>query len=338
MFGDDFGHSLNQVNRLCWPTTLAVTLLMASGLSRAAETNDSRLVEAARNQDAKAVRSLLSQKADVNARSSDGSTALLWAGALERSRYGGSAAAARVRTRTQPTTFGMTPLSQACINGSAALVRLLLKSGANPNTAIATGETPLMTCAKSGNVDAVRMLIEYGAAINAKEPAQNQTALMWAAAERHPDVVKALIEAHADLKAHSKEGFTAIHFAAREGDLESVKLLLAAGVDVNILTQPDDADANRHRGLVAAWSHGVREDRPRGVTRLHSAAGRHGARPGATSRCTCWIMEPIPTSWRRALRRCIGRRPRGKASPRIRCTVLKIRCPEFRIVRPSCGW
>ncbi len=73
------------------------------------------------------------------------------------------------------------------------------------------------------------MLIEYGAAVNAKEPAQNQTALMWAAAERHPDVVKALIDAHADLKAHTKQGFTAIHFAARVGDLESVKLLLAAG-------------------------------------------------------------------------------------------------------------
>jgi ankyrin repeat protein len=126
-------------------------------------------------------------------------------------------------------------------------VRLLLKSGANPNTAIATGETPLMTCARTGNVDAVRLLIEYGAAVNAKEPSQNQTALMWAAAEGHSDMVSALIAAHADLKAHSKEGFTAIHFATRVGDLESVKLLLAAGVDVNLQTQtnqPQTGDNN----------------------------------------------------------------------------------------------
>ncbi len=63
-----------------------------------------------------------------------------------------------------------------------------------------------MTCAKTGSADAVRMLIEYGAAVNAKEPEEDQTALMWAAAERHPDVVKALIDAHADLKAHTKTG------------------------------------------------------------------------------------------------------------------------------------
>ena len=57
---------------------VALTLLLASGLSHAAEPADSRLVEAARNQDQKAVRALVSEKVDVNARSSDGSTALLW--------------------------------------------------------------------------------------------------------------------------------------------------------------------------------------------------------------------------------------------------------------------
>ena len=47
-----------------------------------------------------------------------------------------------------------------------------------------------MTCASSGSADAVRMLIVRGADVNAKEPSENQTALMWAAAERHPDVAR----------------------------------------------------------------------------------------------------------------------------------------------------
>src|SRR6202451_193285 len=119
-------------NKHCRPSAVTLTLLMASGLSRAAEPNDSRLVEAARNQDQKAVRALLAQKVDVNARSSDGSTALLWLAHwndLETANLllgaGADANAAN--------DFRTTPLSQACTNRSAEFVRLLLKSGANPN-------------------------------------------------------------------------------------------------------------------------------------------------------------------------------------------------------------
>jgi len=223
-----------------------LTLLAAwmyPALASAAEMSDSPLVEAARHQDHAAVRALVAQKFDVNARSSDGSTALLWSAHWNDFETAALLLGAGADANAA-NDFRVTPLSEACTNANSALVRLLLKSGANPNTTVATGETPLMTCAKSGAADAVRMLVEYGAAVNAKEPAANQTALMWAAAERHPDVAKALIEAHADLQANTRQGFTALHFAARVGDLESVKLLLAAGVDVNLLTHSTSV-ANR---------------------------------------------------------------------------------------------
>ena len=194
--------------RHCLVRALALTLLVVSGfagVATAAGTSDSRLLDAARTQDSKTVRALLNQKVDVNAQSSDGSTALLWLAHWNDTetadlllKAGADANAAN--------EFRMTPLSQACTNGSVEFVRLLLKSGANPNTAIATGETPLMTCAKTGNADAVRLLIEFGAAVNAKEPTQSQTALMWAAAERHSNVVSALIAAHADLRPAAKKG------------------------------------------------------------------------------------------------------------------------------------
>jgi uncharacterized protein len=214
-------------------TLLTILLMVAT----AAAAGDFGLVEAARNQDHNKVRSLVGQRADVNIRSDDGSTALLWAAHwndLETAALligaGADANAAN--------EFRMTPLSQACVNGSTTLVQLLLKAGANPNTPIATGETPLMTCAKTGSADTVRALIAHGAAVNAKEPVQNQTALMWAAAEHHPDAVSLLIDAKADLQARTKSGFSALHFAAREGDQKCARLLLAAGVDVNIRTAP----------------------------------------------------------------------------------------------------
>jgi len=227
-------------NRLA--RTLACMVLMAFGAIAA--TGDLGLVEAARKHDLKTIHLLLSQRADVNTRLDDGSTALLWA-AHQNDLDTAELLLAAGADANIANEFHMTPLSQACTNGSEAFVRLLLKSGANPNTAIATGVTPLMTCARSGNVDTVKRLLEYGAAIEAREPDQHQTALMWAASEHQLGAAQALIDAHADLKARSKAGFTAMHFAARQGDLEMVQLLLAAGVNVNILAKAEEGEAKK---------------------------------------------------------------------------------------------
>ena len=66
-------------NRLA--RTLPLTLLVVVGAAAATVEPrvDSRLVEAAKNHDVKTIRALVSQHADVNTRSDDGSTALLWA-------------------------------------------------------------------------------------------------------------------------------------------------------------------------------------------------------------------------------------------------------------------
>ena len=65
------------------------------------------------------------------------------------------------------------------------------------------------------------------------EPSKGQTALMWAIGERHPDIVRLLIQGGADVRVRSKGGSTPLLLAARMGDLESAKLLLAGGADVN---------------------------------------------------------------------------------------------------------
>ena len=199
---------------------------------------DHRLVQAVKTQNSQAVPALLKASADVNAPDTDGTTALHWAAHWNDAATVDLLLRAGARADTA-NDLRVTPLSEACTNGSAPIVDKLLKAGANPNTAIATGETPIMICARTGSADAVKMLLTAGADLKAKEPVVGQTALMWAIAEQHNDAAKVLIDAGADTKARTRRGFAALHFAAREGNIEGARLLLAAGVDINIRSQKD---------------------------------------------------------------------------------------------------
>lgn len=204
-------------------------LLLLTFTARAA---DLRVVDAARAKDGAAVRALIAQKADVNAPAADGSTALHWAahwndGATVEALL---AAGANVRAANE---YGATPLMLACTNDNAAIIASLLKAGADANAAIPSGETALMTCARSGSAAGAKLLVEAGAKLDSTDKEQGQNALMWAVAQKHADVAKVLLDKGADFKARSKGGFSPLMFAARVGDIESARVLLAAGADVN---------------------------------------------------------------------------------------------------------
>jgi ankyrin repeat protein len=147
----------------------------------------------------------------------------------------------------------------------------LLAAGADPDSKLLNGETALMTCARTGDAKSVKALLKRGAGVNARESSHNQTVLMWAVAQRHPEVVAVLLESGADFRARSlaysqtvvgeqtqrsgreelnytvqRGGSTPLLFAARVGDVESAKLLIAAGADVN------DELADRTSALILA--------------------------------------------------------------------------------------
>lgn len=225
----------------------------------------SAVADAAQKGDKAAVRALIQQKANVNAPQIDGATALHWAvelGDLEM-------ADALLKAGANPSAVnraGARPLLAAAVNGQALMIEKLLAAGADPNVALdSSGDTALMIASRTGKVDAVRMLLDHGAQVNAKENWGGTTALMWAAAEKHPEVVKLLLERGAQVDARSDlvpsasgrgfEGttpvaakadqpiaefnsglFTPLMFAAREDSLESAKLLVAAGANVNAVS------------------------------------------------------------------------------------------------------
>ena len=247
---------------------LAVALLAsASPEVGQIETVSSLVADAVERQDAAAFRTLLRGGADVDRPQGDGATALHWA------VYGDDLETTRALLAAGAATdiandLGVTPLWLACNNGSAVLVGVLLHAGADPNAALPSGETPLMTAARTGNADAVRLLLEHEADVDAKEEAHGQTALMWAASQRHPAVVRVLLQHGAGVHERSdiypqvvssagnadprgvfevmQGGYTPLLFASRQGDVESARLLLAAGADVN------DAAASGTSALVVA--------------------------------------------------------------------------------------
>ena len=236
---------------------LAVALCVAAGSVALLAAPDLRLIQAVRGKDIQAVRTLLKQRVDVNAPQGDGATALHWAARLDDLAIADILLRAGARAGAANDN-GATPLHLACINRSDTMVVRLLGAGADANAAMLNGETVLMTCARGGNATAVRALLMKGARVNAKESAHEQTALMWAAAQKQSDVVRLLTEAGADVRARSKiypqivapydtqragreelsymvfaGGLTPLFFAARSGDVESARLLMAAGANPN---------------------------------------------------------------------------------------------------------
>ena len=162
-----------------------IALLLLPGYSLAIDNDiDAEFLMAVKKGNLEQVNSLLNSGADVNTAQKDGTSALAW----------------------------------AVYNNNKELVDLLIRSGEdgadidaaneygfNPlHNSKWTGESPLMTCANTGTTDAVKTLLDQGADVNSVETTQQQTALMWAVAEKHPQVVKLLVERGANINAVSK--------------------------------------------------------------------------------------------------------------------------------------
>src|SRR5205809_1493875 len=94
---------------------------------------DVRLADAAMKRDTATVKTLIQQKVDVNTPGKDGTPALHWVvrvDDLDSARLLIQAGAnAKFADR-----YGVTPLFLACMNGNAAMIKLLLDAGADANS------------------------------------------------------------------------------------------------------------------------------------------------------------------------------------------------------------
>jgi len=199
-------------------TVLLVCLIACSGLAA----TKADLADAAMRGDRTAVRSLLQQKADVNAAQIDGATALHWA------VYNDDLETAQllIQAGAKPDAGnreGITPLYLASVYGKPVMIAALLKGGADAKQKGPHGETTVMLAARSGNAEAIKLLLKAGADVNAKEPIRGTTALMWAAEQKHPEAVKALLEGGADFAAKSGAAGLPRNYMAQKVNLANVE-------------------------------------------------------------------------------------------------------------------
>ena len=128
---------------------------------------------------------------------------------------------------------------EACAAGLAGDVARLLKE--NPklvNERSHDGWTPLHLAAFFGRVELVKMLLDSGAPMLAiSNNNESNLPINAAAAGRRNDVVRLLIERGCPPDARaSDQGYTALHLAANNGNVELVEFLLRSGADRNLRT------------------------------------------------------------------------------------------------------
>lgn len=246
----------------------AVKLLIDRGANVNAkdiEHEQTALMWAVLEKHADVVNLLLDHGADINA----ATKATITKGEYVGARPAAASGAGIIRQRALPTpNGGMTPLLFAVRDGNAQMTRLLLDRGAKINQSSANHTTPLIIALLNGQVSIATHLLQRGADPNLED--DYHRAALFAAIDlrnfNHDkyddlptdghdpiDLIKALIAKGANVNLRTDtvpihglmqfdaswvnfDGQTPFVRAALSGDIEVMRLLLAAGADPNIAT------------------------------------------------------------------------------------------------------
>ena len=305
---DPVSATRQRIGRLVAAVLVTSALPLAAQERTAVVRRDLRLIDAVREQDRGRALTLIKQGIDVNVAQPDGATALHWAVHWEDVELVDRLLAAKAKP-SLANDLGITPIVMAATAGNWQLVQKLLGAGADANASLESGETALMFAARAGSDLAVTALLARGARVDAREDTRGQTALMWAIVNKHPTVTRILLEHGADVRLRSETrklvynmggnrsagsasadtpleevplgGSTPIMFAARSGDIESARMLVAKGANVN----DTEADGNTALIVAAHSGHGTlaaflleqgadAKAAPLGYTALHAAVLR----------------------------------------------------------------
>ncbi|HEY8509633.1 MAG TPA: ankyrin repeat domain-containing protein [Steroidobacteraceae bacterium] len=192
---------------------------------------------------------------------------------------------------------------------SLELIEMLLKAGANPNlqlklfppyrslrddrgadNMLTVGTTPLIRAAKAGDIPAMKLLLAYGAKVDLPT-AHGITPLMAAAGnastridtrgrykteEQAAEAVKLLLAAGADVNSRDRNGQTALHGAASWGWNSVVKTLAAHNIDLMAKDEQGRTAADIARGIQSGSGRAGSDPHPETEALLRELMARAG--------------------------------------------------------------
>lgn len=193
-----------------------------------ATTVNADLVQAVELNDHTALVQAIANGAEIDARNSEGQTALLvavWANDIEAARLLIAAGAdVNDKDALQDSRYLV-----AGAHGRNEILTMILQNGADLGSVNRFGGTAIIPAAEKGHPETVSLLIAAGVDVNHVNDL-GWTALMEAVVlsdggPLHQDIVKRLLEGGADRSIPDKDGVTALEHAKQRGFTEMVALL-----------------------------------------------------------------------------------------------------------------
>ena len=149
--------------------------------------------------------------------------------------------------------------------GYSKLVDLLCSKNCSTSIQDREGMSPLHLAAVYGYTEVAAILLDNRADINYRKAGQGDTALHMAAANKKVYMVAFLLSRGAKVDVPNCDGKTPLMYAAAKGDLESARLLMAAGANPLVTDKGGNTALLLH--TASAWL-------SKEMTRLLSAEGR----------------------------------------------------------------
>jgi len=201
--------------------------------------NNKSLLNAAKNSDLDKAKELLKEKhININTINESGHTPLILA-----AKHCPEIAKMLLPLGANPniqTNRGYTALMYAMLDSNPELVKTLCEFGADVNITNNEGDTALCLALKnvikpSKRIKIVKILLQFHADPNKSKPGKAPLLIELSHYYAESEIIKALIDAGANVNAQNKDGYTPLIYSVQEGKESAImQMLLNAGANLNI--------------------------------------------------------------------------------------------------------